>query len=117
MGITVITSARQHQRYLAKANRLIRIDPSPRSKQGKLLALLALVIEAYERERFVFDKPTPLEAILFRMEQQGLRQQDLVPYLGSRSRASEILSGKRKLSLAMIRKLSQGLDIPVSALI
>lgn len=65
----------------------------------------------------LMDPPDPIEAIKFRMEQQGLRNKDLVPYFGSASKASDVLNGKRKLSLNMIRKLSTGLGIPAEVLI
>src|SRR5512140_2606352 len=69
--------------------------------------VLAVLIERYEEEHFPIDMPDPIEAIKFRMEQSGLSQKDLVPYLGSRSRVSEVLSGKRELTLSMIRSLNR----------
>ncbi len=73
--------------------------------------------EADEKRRFPIPMPSPVEAIKFRMEQQGLRPRDLIPYIGLRSRVSEILSGKRRLTLPMIRRLVNGLDIPAAVLI
>ena len=70
-----------------------------------------------EAREFPIDLPSPVEAIKFRMEQQGLRQVDLVLYFGARSRVSEVLAGKRALSLAMIRKLHVGLGIGLDVLI
>lgn len=81
------------------------------------LEVLVILVEDYERKRFPIIAPTPLAAIKFRMEQQGLRQKDLLPYLGTRARVSEVLSGKRKLSKAMIRRISLGLGIPLEALL
>lgn len=117
MDITPINNTTQYEDYCAEAGRLVALDPDPDSSEGKKLALLSFIIEAYEKEHFTFEKPTPVEAILFRMEQQGLTQVDLVPYIGSRSRVSEILSEKRSLTLPMIRNLSEGLGIPANILI
>lgn len=79
--------------------------------------LLGVLIETYERERFPMKYPTARAAIRFRMEQQGLRQKDLIPIIGARSRVSEVLSGKRPLTLAMIRRLNEQLGIPAECLI
>jgi HTH-type transcriptional regulator / antitoxin HigA len=79
--------------------------------------VLAVLIERYEEEHFPIDMPDPIAAIKFRMEQSGLSQKDLVPYLGSRSRVSEVLSGKRELTLAMIRSLNKHVGIPADVLI
>jgi HTH-type transcriptional regulator/antitoxin HigA len=117
MEITPIKNMTQYEAYVAEAGRLVAIDPVSDSNEGKTLSLLAIVIEDFEKSRFSFDKPSPVDAILFRMEQQGLSQVDLVPYLGSRSRVSEVLAGKRPLTLPMIRNLSEGLGIPASILI
>lgn len=81
------------------------------------LDVLSLLVEAWEREHFPTGEPNAIEAIKFRMEQQKLKQVDLIPYIGSRGRVSEVLSGKRQLSLAMIRKLHKGLGIPAKALL
>ena len=79
--------------------------------------VLATLIDAYEREHFPIEAPTPVEAIKFRMEQQGLTRKDLESVIGSRGRIAEVLSGKRQLSVAMIRKLRDQLNIPADALI
>ncbi len=81
------------------------------------MELLSLLVHDYEEKEFPIDKPDPLVAIRFRMEQQGLAPKDLVPLLGSRSRVSEVLSGKRRLSLRMIRALVTGLHIPAGLLL
>ena len=79
--------------------------------------VLAVLIERYEDEHFPVDMPDPVEAVKFRMEQSGLSQKDLVPYIGSRSKVSEVLSGKRELTLAMIRSLNKHFGIPADVLI
>ncbi len=81
------------------------------------LEVLSVLVCDYEKRQFPTEYPAPRDAIMFRMEQRGLRPVDLVPYLGSRSKVSEVLSGKRSLSLAQIRKLHAGLGIPAEVLI
>lgn len=81
------------------------------------LELLALVIESFERSRFAPVMPDPIDAIAFRMDQHGLSHKDLVPFIGSMSKVSEVLSRKRPLSLSMIRRLHKGLGIPADVLI
>ena len=85
--------------------------------QGDELEILSLLIYDYEGRTFPIDKPDPVAAIRFRMTQQGLTNKDLVPFLGSRSRVSEVLSGRRSLSLKMIRALVSGLRIPADVLL
>lgn len=92
-------------------------DAEPGSKDGEELELLALLIEEYENKHYPIGPPDPIEAIKFRMEQMGLRQKDLGEIIGLKSRASEILNKKRKLSLNMIRAISEKLNIPSEVLI
>ncbi|MCC7347604.1 MAG: helix-turn-helix domain-containing protein [Variibacter sp.] len=87
------------------------------TRDGDRLDVLATLIDAYEAEHFRFDPPDPIEAIKFRMEQQGLTRKDLEPLIGSRTRVAEVLSRKRNLSIAMIRRLHAGLGIPAEVLI
>lgn len=117
MNIEIISNTKQHAKYLEEARKLVRKDPSPNSPEGKRLKLLALVIEDYERRTTNFDLPSPVEAIEFYMEQKGLSRKDLIPFIGSRFRVSEILSGKRNLTLPMIRRLHKGLGIPTDLLV
>lgn len=79
--------------------------------------LLSGLIEAYERFAYPIDLPDPIEAIRFRMEQADLKSEDLIPFIGSASEVSEILSGKRPISRAMIRRLVSGLGIPAEVLL
>lgn len=111
---------RDREGYLAamsQAEAIIARDPTPDSPEAEKLEVLSLVIADYEKKNFFFDVPDPISAIEFRMEEQGLRQRDLIPILGSRSRVSEILSRKRPLTLPMIRALSENLGIPTDVLI
>jgi HTH-type transcriptional regulator / antitoxin HigA len=117
MDIRIIKTKRQYRRYLEEVDRLVALDPDPRTAEGARLELLAKLVEDYEKEHIKFRKPDPVEAILFRMEQQGLRQTDLAAIVGGKNRASEILSRKRPLTLAMIRALNEKLGIPSELLI
>ncbi len=85
--------------------------------EGDELDVLLTLVRVYEKENHPVPPPTPIEAISFVMDQRGMKQADLVPYIGSRSRVSEILSGKRTLSLSMIRSLNTHLNIPAEILI
>lgn len=113
----IIKTEEQYRRSLSEVERLAAQDPDPDSAEGGRLELLAKLVEDYEKARFRFSKPGPVEAILFRMEEQGLRQKDIAEILGGKNRASEILSGKRALTLPMIRALHEKLAIPPELLI
>jgi HTH-type transcriptional regulator/antitoxin HigA len=117
MVIRIIKTKAQHRAARDEAVRLARLDPTPESSDGLRLELLAKLIEDYEKARFVFAKPDPIDAILFRMEERGLRQTDLAKVLGGKNRASEVLARKRPLTLPMIRALHEKLDIPPALLI
>lgn len=113
----VIRDEHSHASALARVEELAAFDPNPTSPEGEELEVLSILIEDYERREHRVEAPSPLEAIEFRMDQAGLGQRDLVPFIGSRSKTSEVLSGKRPLSLPMVRALSSGLGIPVDVLI
>jgi len=113
----IIHNDEEHAEALAALDRLLDLDPRPGTPEADDLQLLALVIETYEKTRWPIDLPDPVDAILFRMDQQGLTRRDLEPYIGSRARVSEVLSGKRALSMRMIRALHAGLDIPLEVLV
>ncbi|MFH1288147.1 MAG: ImmA/IrrE family metallo-endopeptidase [bacterium] len=115
--IKVIKTEQDYQEALKLAEKLVGLDPDPDSAEGEQLTLLTALIQDYEAKLFPETLPDPIEAIKFRMEQADLKPADLIPYIGSRSRVSEILSGKRQLSLDMVRALSTGLGIPAKALI
>lgn len=117
MNIKVIKHREEHAQAMARLSALMDLDPKPGSDEEGELELLALVIEDYERKTVPPPKADPVNAILFRMDQAGLSRKHLIPYIGSASKVSEVLSRKRPLSLAMIRKLHNGLGIPAEALI
>jgi HTH-type transcriptional regulator/antitoxin HigA len=117
MEIRVIKNDTQYHSMLREAEHLVSLDPNPDSREAERLELLSVLIEDFEKRSFPFDVPDPIEAIEFRMNEQGLRQVDLAPLLGSRSRVSEILSRKRPLTVPMIRSISTGLGIPYEILL
>jgi HTH-type transcriptional regulator/antitoxin HigA len=85
--------------------------------EGERLDVLATLIDAYEAKHHAVDPPDPIEAIRFWMVQQGLSRKDLEPMIGPRNRVAEVLNGKRKLSIQMIRKLHEHLGVPAEVLI
>ena len=104
--------------YRAALDRLeIIFDAKPGTSQGDELEVLGILIDNYEQEHYPIDFPDPIEAIKFRMEQLGYNQSDLANVVGLKSRASEILNKKRKLTLDMIRNLHSTLNIPTDVLI
>lgn len=104
--------------YQAALQRLEKIfDAKPGTAQGDELEVLGLLIDKYEASHYPIDFPDPIEAIKFRMEQLGYTQSDLAEVVGLKSRASEILNRKRKLTLEMIRSLHVKLNIPTNVLI
>jgi len=111
----IIKTEKEYEGTLARIEALM--DAAPGSPQEEELELLTLLVEKYEEEHFPIHLPDPIEAILFRMEQQGLEPKDLIPYLGSQSKVSEVLNRKRPLSLSMIRNLQEGLGIPAEVLL
>ncbi len=117
MELRVIKTKEDHEAAMRDIETLAQRDLKPDTSEVNRLEVLATLVEAYEKAHFPIEKPDPISAIRFRMEQQGLSQADLVPFLGSRSRVSEVLSGKRRLSLRMIRALSDGLGISANILI
>lgn len=115
--IKVIKTEEQYYDYLNQLDELMALTPPLKSKDSDNLELLTLVLENYESKLLSIELPDPIEAIKFRMEEQGLMQADLVPYFGRASRVSEVLSGKRSLTIDMIRNVSEGLGISYEVLI
>ena len=104
-----------HAAALAEIERLWGAESG--TPAGDRLDVLATLIDAYEAARFPMDPPDPIDAILFRLEQQGLSRKDLEPMIGSRARVAEVLNRKRSLSIEMIRRLHAGLGISAAVLI
>ncbi len=115
--IKPIKNNKQYQQGLSRVYELMQKDIKPNSSNSDELEILSLLIKEYENGNYPMPKPNPIEAIRFRLDQKGLTEADLADIIGYRSRKSEILSGKRKLSLAMIRKLNEELQIPAEVLI
>ena len=105
----VIKTEAQYRATMARIDRIF--DAEPGTPKGDELELLLLLLETYEDEKYPIDPPDPVAALRFRMEQQGLKAKDLIPFIGSKSKVSEVLSGRRPLSLTMIRKLVEGLGM------
>ena len=112
-----IKNENQYEDALARVYALMQKDLKEGSKGADELEILSLLIKEYELIHYPVPRPKPIEAIKFRLEQMGLTESQLADILGYRSRKSEILSGKRKLSLSMIRKLHQQLSISADILI
>lgn len=115
MNINLIKTECDYNQALERLE--IIFDAKRGTEQGDELELLGILIDQYENEHFPIAVPDPIEAIKFRMEQMGYNQNDLARIVGFKSRASEILNRKRKLSLEMIRQLHERLHIPTDALI
>jgi HTH-type transcriptional regulator / antitoxin HigA len=115
MTVKLIKTRQEYRAALRRVEELM--DARPGTADGDELELLAAIIEIYEAKHAPVPPPDPIEAIRFRMEQENLRPQDLVPLLGSRSRVSEVLNGKRPLTLTMIRRLHHSLGIPAEVLL
>jgi HTH-type transcriptional regulator/antitoxin HigA len=117
-AIDPIHDAADYERALAEINALIRQNPDGNSPDAERLELLSLLVSDYESKHNPIQPPDdPVEVILFYMDQRGLTRKEMEQYLGNKSRVSDILNRRRSLSLAMIRKLSQGLGIPADLLI
>jgi HTH-type transcriptional regulator/antitoxin HigA len=112
-----VKTKKDHEAALSRVYELMQKDIKPGSKISDELEVLSILVEAYEKKHYPIPPPHPLEAIKFRLEQMDIDDKELTHILGGRNRKSEILSGRRKLSLAMIRELHDKLHIPAETLI
>jgi len=110
-----IRTRRDYEAALKEVERLW--GAKAKTRDGDRLDVLATLIDAYEAEQYPMDPPDPIEAIKFRMEQQGLTRRDLEELIGTRTRIAEVLNGKRGLSIGMIRRLHGRLGISAEVLI
>lgn len=117
MKVRIIKTRQDYETARERLSVLMSRQPEPGSMEEHERELLVVVIQAFERELFCREHADPVDSILFRMEQRQLQRKDLVRYLGSVSRVSEVLARKRRLTLPMIRRLHKGLDIPAEILI
>ena len=115
MNIAPIRNEKDYQKALDRLE--VIFDAKKGTKRGDELEILSILIDRYENENFPIGMPDPIEAIKFRMEQIGMKQKDLAEVVGFKSRVSEILNKKRKLTLDMIRKLNATLHIPTEVLV
>jgi len=112
-----IKPIKSEEDYISTLNQIERLmNAKPNTPQMDKLEVLTTLVEVYEAQHYVIDTPNPIEAIKFRMEQEGLKQKDLINIVGSKSRVSEILNKKRKLTIEMIRNLHKKLHIPIESL-
>jgi len=112
-----IKPIRDEQDYLNTLEEIeCLMESKPNTPQMDKLEVLTTLVESYEEQHYRIEAPDPIEAIKFRMEQEGLKQKDLVTMVGSKSRVSEILNKKRKLTIEMIRNLHKQLHIPIESL-
>lgn len=115
MNVRLIKTNADHEAALARID--VIFNARPGAADGDELELLLHLVEEYEAIQYPIAMPDPIDALKFRMEQQGLKQADLVPYVGNKSKVSEVLNRKRPLSLSMIRKLHNGLGISAEVLL
>ncbi len=115
--IQPIRTESDYQQALQRVAPYFDNEPALDSDAGAHFEAMVTLIEAYEAKHYPIAPPDPVQAIKFRMEQQGLTAADLVPMIGQRNRVYEVLNGKRKLTMAMVWKLHTGLGIPAESLI
>lgn len=115
MDIAPIRSQRDYRRALKEIDGLMTAKRN--TPEGDRLDVLVTLVEAWEAKHYPLDLPDAVEAIKYHMESKGLAPRDLIPFIGNRNRVSEVLSRKRPLTLAMIRRLHEGLGIPAESLI
>lgn len=115
MNIKPIKTERDYDAALERLNEIF--DAPLNSPEGEELEVLAVLIEAYEAKHYLIEAPDPIEAIKIRMEEKNLLQKDLVGILGSKGRVSEVLNRKKKLTIVMIRRLNELLDLPTDVLV
>jgi len=117
MHLSPIRTEADYEKVLERIDVLMDKDPEIGSREGDELEILALLVEKYEETHWHIAAPDPIEAIKYRMEEMGLKQKDLVPIIGSKSKVSEVLNRKIGLSLTMISNLSAQLHIPLEVLV
>lgn len=117
MNVKIIKNKAEYALAMARLSALMTLNPKRGTDAESELELLALVIENYEQKVVAPIVSDPIEAILFRMDQMQLTRKDLIPFMGSESKISEVLNRKRPLSLPMIRALREGLNISAEILL
>ena len=115
MDIKLIKSVKDYEKAIKRLE--IIFNATPKSKDGDEAEILSLLIENYENQYYPIETPDPIEAIKIRMEEMNIKQKDLVGVFGSKSRVSEVLNRKKKLTIEMIRKLEEMLHLSASILV
>jgi len=117
MSIRPIHNEQDYDEALDRIDELMDLNPTLNTPQSDELEVLALLVEKYEEKAWAISEPDPIEAIKLRMEQMNLKQQDLVPFIGNKSKVSEVLNRKVGLSLNMVYNLAKGLHLPLEILV
>ena len=117
MQLKILKTEKDYDKALNRIDELMELNPKLGTKESDELEILALLVEKYEELNWNIETPDPIEAIKYRMEEMNLKQKDLIPYVGNKSKVSELLNRKISLSLSMVRNLSQALHIPVETLV
>ena len=120
MRTKILKTEQEYNEACERIYRLINSSPNaiePESSEGEEIELLSLLVEKYEHEHYPIEAPSPIEAIKFRIEQMNLKQADIAPLFGGKTRVSEVLNGKRALTLKMITLLNRYLGIPLESLV
>jgi HTH-type transcriptional regulator / antitoxin HigA len=117
MNINPIRTKSDYKATLAVVSKLVDKDPAPGTPDGDRLDVLTTLIEVYEAKHYPIPSPDPIDLLQHVMESRGLTRKDMEPYIGSRARVSEVLNRARPLTLAMIRRLSDALDLPADVLV
>ena len=117
MDIKPIHTKADHKAALKLVSRLVDLVPAPGTPDGDMLEIMSTLVAAYEANHFPIEPADPIEAIKFRMEQQGLAPRDLEPMIGRLNRVYEVLAGRRPLTMAMVWRLHKQLGIPAESLI
>ena len=117
MQLKILKTEKDYDKALNRIDELMELNPNLGTPESDELEILALLVEKYEELNWNIETPDPIEAIKYRMEEMNLKQKDLIPYIGNKSKVSELLNRKISLSLTMVRNLSQALHIPVETLV
>ena len=117
MQLKILKTEKDYDKALNRIDELMELNPKLGTKESDELEILALLVEKYEELNWNIETPDPIEAIKYRMEEMNLKQKDLIPYVGNKSKVSELLNRKISLSLSMVRNLSNALHIPVETLV
>ena len=117
MQLKILKTEKDYDKALNRIDELMELNPKLGTPESDELEILALLVEKYEELNWNIETPDPIEAIKYRMEEMNLKQKDLIPYIGNKSKVSELLNRKISLSLTMVRNLSQALHIPVETLV